>query len=107
GLAVSTEVLRSRRHIEMVREVLRGGHDLMIKEAEPNENVLFGSTDMHLLRTCPCPVWLVKPDQGDPPFSKILAAVDPAPPPDETDLLHIKGDIAPKDPALDSKILEL
>src|SRR5262245_10325085 len=103
----STEVLRDRPQITMVREVLRDGHDLLLKEAEPNENVLFGSIDMHLLRTCPCPVWLVKPGQGDGPFSRILAPVDPAPPPDETDLLHLKQDLDPKDPALDAKILEL
>jgi hypothetical protein len=106
-VAVSTNVLQGRPHIEMVREVLRGGHDLLMKEAEPNENVPFGSTDMHLLRTCPCPLWLVKPGQGDRPFSQILAPVDPAPPPDEADLLHIKADLAPKDVALDTKILDL
>jgi nucleotide-binding universal stress UspA family protein len=107
GLAVSVGVLRGRCHIEMVRQVLRGGHDLLMKEAEPNESVLFGSTDMHLLRTCPCPVWLVKPGHGDRPFSQVLAPVDPAPPPDETDVLHIREDPAPKDPALDARILEL
>jgi nucleotide-binding universal stress UspA family protein len=62
---------------------------------------------MHLLRTCPCPLWLVKPGHGDGPFTQILAPVDPAPPADEADLLHIKEDIAPKDPALDAQILEL
>ena len=107
GVATSTGVLRGRRHIEMIREVLRGGHDLLMKEAEPNENVLFGSTDMQLIRTCPCPAWFVKPDHGDRPFSQIVASVDPAPPADETDLLHIKEDLAPKDAALDAKILEL
>jgi nucleotide-binding universal stress UspA family protein len=107
GLAVSTEVLRGRRHIEMVRRVLRGGHDLLMKEAEPNEAVLFGSTDMHLLRSCPCPVWVVKPGHGDRPFAQVLAPVDPSPPADETDLLHIREDLAPKDPALDARVLEL
>jgi nucleotide-binding universal stress UspA family protein len=107
GLAVVTVVLRGRRHIEMVRQVLRGDHDLLMKEAGPNEGVLFGSTDMHLLRACPCPVWLVRPGYGDRPFSRILAPVDPAPPPDETDLLHIKEDLAPKDATLDARILDL
>src|SRR5262249_60282518 len=55
----------------------------------------------------PCALWLVKPGHGDGPFRQLLAAVDPAPPADEADLLHIKGDVAPKDPALDVKILEL
>lgn len=107
GLTVSVGVLRGRSHIEMVRQVLRGGHDLLMKEAEPNENVLFGSTDMHLLRACPCPIWLVKPGHGDRPFSQVLAPVDPAPPPDVTDVLHTREDLAPKDPALDARILEL
>ena len=107
GVEISTEVLRGRLYLEISREVLRGGHDLIMKEAEPNESVLFGSTDMHLLRTCPCPVWLSKPGHGDWPCSQILAAVDPAPPPDETDLLHLKAELAQKDEALDVKILEL
>lgn len=107
GAQVSTEVLRGRPYLEISREVLKGAHDLIMKEAEPNMSVLFGSTDMHLLRTCPCPVWLLKPGHGDQPSSRILAAVDPAPPPDEADLLHLKEEIAPKDRALDVKILEL
>lgn len=105
GLDVSTDVLTGRRHIEIVRAVLRGHHDLLIADAEPNEKALFGSTDMHLLRTCPCPIWIVKPEHGDRAFTRILAAVDPAPPPDESDLLHLKTEVGPKDPAMDVKIL--
>ncbi len=107
GIDNSVKVLRGRRHLEMVREVLRGEHDLLMKEAEPNESVLFGSTDMHLLRACPCPVWLFKPEHAGRNFAQVLAAVDPAPPPDEADLLHLKAEVAPKDAALDAKILDL
>ena len=107
GLEVATGVLRGRRHLEMVREVLRGGHDLLMKEAEPNESVLFGSTDMHLLRTCPCPLWLFKPGHASRDFGQVLAAVDPAPPPDEADPLHLRAELTPKDEALDARILEL
>lgn len=107
GVTVSTEVLQGRSDIEMVRATVRGGYDLLMKEAEPNEHVLFGSTDMHLLRNCPSPVWLVKPGQGERPLSKILAPVDPAPPSDEADLLHIKTGHASKDPGLDVTVLEL
>ena len=107
GIDSSVKVLRGRRHLEMVREVLRGEHDLLMKEAEPNESVLFGSTDMHLLRACPCPVWLFKPEHAGRNFAQVLAAVDPAPPPDEADLLHLKAEVAPKDAALDAKILDL
>ena len=107
GVAVSTKVLRGRRHIELVREVLKGGHDLLMKDAEPNGKVQFGSIDMSLLRSCPCPAWLVKPGQGDQPYAQILAPVDPAPPPDETDVLNIKPNLNPKDAALDVTILDL
>lgn len=105
GVEASGTVLRGRPHVELVREVLRGGHDLLLKEAEPNENVLFGSMDMHLLRTCPCPVWVERPGSGERPYTKVLAPVDPAPPPDEADLLHVKADLAAKDPTVDAKIL--
>ncbi|WZO97967.1 universal stress protein [Isosphaeraceae bacterium EP7] len=107
GLDVTTEVLRGRRHHEIVREVLRGGHDLLLKKAEPNEGLLFGSTDMHLLRSCPCPLLLLKPEHDGGDFARILAAVDPAPPPNEADPLHLKAELTAKDAALDAKILEL
>ena len=107
GLEVTTEVLRGRRYLELVREVLRGRHDLLMKEAEPNLGVLFGSTDMYLLRCCPCPLWLFKPEHAGLAFTQVMAAVDPAPPPDKADLLQLKAELAPKDEELDAKILEL
>jgi universal stress protein E len=64
--------------VEAIREVLRHGHDLIIKaagEAGGLADRLFGSTDMHLLRKAPCPVWLLKP-LASPSYQCILAAVD-------------------------------
>lgn len=63
--------------IEIIREVLRGEHDLVVKSAEDDGLIgrIFGSADMHLLRKCPCPVLLVKPD-ASPGFKRIMAAVD-------------------------------
>ncbi|MCD0461019.1 universal stress protein [Roseiconus lacunae] len=62
---------------EITRRVMRHGHDLVIKTAD-GESVagqLFGSISRSLLRLCPCPVWLLKPQvHGD--FDQILAAVD-------------------------------
>jgi nucleotide-binding universal stress UspA family protein len=57
--------------------VLRKGYDLLIKPAENPATVqrLFGSDDMHLLRKCPCPVWLMKPGEN-PNYANIVAAVD-------------------------------
>ncbi len=48
--------------IHITQRVLRDSHDLLIKEAESREGGRgFSSTDMTLLRKCPCPVWLARP----------------------------------------------
>ena len=63
--------------IEVIHEVLRARHDLVIMAADNKlgiVNRLFGSTSMHLMRKCPCPIWVVKP--GRQSYQKILAAVD-------------------------------
>ncbi len=62
--------------IEVIREVLRNKHDLVIKPAENPDFLkrLFGSTDIHLLRKCPCPVWIMKLPEK-PKYSCIMAAV--------------------------------
>jgi len=77
-IAVATKVAYGIPYIEVIRNVLRDGHDLVIKPAYNNGGLkagLFGGTDMHLLRKCPIPVWLMKiPKSGK--FKRILAAVD-------------------------------
>ena len=76
-IEIQTKVLLGVPFLEIIREVLRNGHDLVIKSPENRDwlDRLFGSEDMHLLRKCPCPVWLIKP--GKPKiYRRILAAVD-------------------------------
>ncbi len=62
--------------LEVIREVLRNEHDLVMKPAENPVFLkrLFGSTDIHLLRKCPCPVWIMKLPEK-PHYSRIVAAV--------------------------------
>lgn len=63
---------------EIVRQVIRGSHDLVVKTADGTSPVarLFGSVMISLLRTCPCPVWALKPEaHGE--FDTVLAAIDP------------------------------
>ncbi len=63
--------------IEAVREVLRNRHDLVIKtvgEGGPH-SFLYGGTDQHLLRKCPCPVWIMV-GETSANYQQILAAVD-------------------------------
>jgi len=76
-VAIDSKVLVGVSFLEIVRKVLRDGHDLVIKVPEDHDwlDRFFGSDDMHLLRKCPCPVWLIKP--GAPKaYRRILAAVD-------------------------------
>ena len=74
---IETRVLVGTPFLEVIREVLRCGHDLVVKTAEDPGwlNRLFGSDDMHILRKCPCPVWLLKPGISRR-FRNILVAVD-------------------------------
>ncbi len=77
---VECKVTVGREFIEIIKEVLRNKHDLVIKTARGmggRLGMLFGSTAMHLLRKCPCPVWLIKP--GQVYFHKVMAAVDVVP----------------------------
>jgi nucleotide-binding universal stress UspA family protein len=74
-------VRAGRLFVEVIRAVQRRGFDLVIKPAEGEEvsrSVLFGSSDLHLLRKCPCPVWLLPPGTGDR-CRRIVAAVDAEP----------------------------
>lgn len=95
-----TDVLIGVPFLEVIREVLRNGHDLVIRAAEHQPLIarLFGSDDMHLLRKCPCPVWLVKCDPLKP-YRRILVAVD-------VDELHPATELETRD-ALNRRLLEL
>lgn len=76
-LEIRLDLMMGTLFLEVVRAVLRNGHDLVIKTAEDPDFLkrLFGSNDMHLLRKCPCPVWLMKPREK-PNYGTIVAAVD-------------------------------
>ena len=78
---VQAKVLVGTPFLEIIREVLRAEHDLVIAGAEGGsvvKSVFFGSTVTHLVRKCPCPVWIIKPGQTIP-YGRILAAIDPKP----------------------------
>ncbi len=90
-IEIQTMALTGVPFLEIIREVLRNGHDLVIKMPETRDwlDRLFDSDDMHLLRKCPCPVWIIKP--GAPKsYRRILAAVDvhDAYPPEELESRH-------------------
>ena len=63
----------------IVRQVVASGADIVFKDTHHHSAVaraLLTNTDWNLIRTCPAPIWLVKPHElSDPP--KIVAAIDP------------------------------
>ena len=97
GVPVQSDLLAGTPFVQIIREVLRERHDLVVLTAEggtERRRWLFGSTSMHLMRKCPCPVWVMKPGQSR--FQRIMACVDPDP-----ELVD------PQKRALDEKVLEL
>lgn len=73
------QVLQGIAFVEVIRKVLRDRPDLVMKGAVVDDKPrapFFASTDMHLLRKCPCPVWIMNPGEHDH-YPKVLAAVDP------------------------------
>ena len=76
-LDVKHGMLTGTSFLEIIRAVLRNGHDLVIKCPESPSwlDRFFSGDDMHLLRKCPCPIWLVKPE-APRTYQRILAAVD-------------------------------
>lgn len=84
GIPVEVLTTYGDTSVEVIRRAIIGKHDLVIKTArghEADRRVFFGSTAMHLIRKCPCPVWIVAPTPP-PPVTHVLAAVDPADPPE-------------------------
>jgi len=79
GTVIYTKVVTGTPFIEVVRAVQRNGYDLVMKMAQHDTGLapaLFGSSDMHLLRKCPCPVWIDRPAAATT-YQRVLAAVDP------------------------------
>jgi len=79
GVPVYTTVVTGTLFLEVIRAVQRNAHDLVMKVAQHATGLtsaLFGSDDMHLLRKCPCPVWIDRP-AGARHYQRLLAAVDP------------------------------
>ena len=78
GIKVTIKQSSGKPYLEIIREVLRGNYDLLMKPAESAtgiKNILFGSTDMQLFRLCPCPVWIFKPTSNTV-LRKVIIAVD-------------------------------
>lgn len=80
GIPVSGQLLTGKPFVTLIQEVQRKGHDLVMLPAESKSSatsLFFGGTPMHLLRKCPCAVWVFRRQAGGP-FHRIMAAVNVA-----------------------------
>lgn len=79
GVDIEIKVVWHNRPYEaIIQEVMAHHHDLVLKMAHQHdrlEAVIFTPTDWHLLRKCPCPVWMVK-DQPWPEGGRAVVAVN-------------------------------
>jgi nucleotide-binding universal stress UspA family protein len=95
GTPVARQVVSGVPFVEVIRAVLENAYDLVIKDARPPDSFVkrtLGSTDLHLLRKCPCPIWIERPNSVRP-YRTILAAVDPTDT-DYADSPHLIMDLA-------------
>ncbi len=79
SIEVDLEILVGEPFLEIIRSVMKNGHDMVVKTAEGTigyKEKLLGSTDMHLVRKCPTPVWMIKPGPYRE-YKQVLAAVAP------------------------------
>ncbi len=76
-ISIVSKILTGVAFIALIQEVLAHKIDLLIKTAEEEGVIesLFGSSDMHLLRKCPCPVWLIKSSKKSR-YQRIMVALD-------------------------------
>lgn len=79
GITINNVVVwHSRPFQAAILEVLKNGHDLVIKATHPHSKlsaILFTPTDWNLLRKCPVPLLLVKHHEW-PAKGNILCAID-------------------------------
>lgn len=80
GIDAEAKVLWGKSSVEIIREVLRGKHDLVLRVAKGHQSRdrgFFGATGRRLLRECPSAVWLI-PAVECTGFKHVLACVDPS-----------------------------
>lgn len=77
-ITIKTKVIEGKEFLEAIRQVLKHGHDLVMKDTAINSGLMprvFATEDMQLLRKCPCPILLTKHD-SESEFKNVMAAID-------------------------------
>ena len=83
-------MLVGKPFIKVICYVIQSKCDLVVKGVEEDRglrSMLFGSTNMHLVRKCPCPVWIIK-GSDKRQNRHILAAIDYDPEDEHTEVLN-------------------
>jgi nucleotide-binding universal stress UspA family protein len=78
GVNIAGRVLAGEPVAEIIRQVERNGHDLVVVPVaaqRSDRGKLVGIPTVPLMRGCPCPVWVLKPTPALP--GGILVAVNP------------------------------
>ena len=92
GVQVSTRIVAGSPFRVAIRAVLENRYDLVVKAFDRRGEgavTIRGSTDNHLLRKCPCTLWLVNPIEGAV-STRVLAAVNPDPADPQDDALSVE-----------------
>jgi universal stress protein E len=77
-VALRSETLLGVPFVEIIHAVQKEGHDLVVAGTRGLSGVkrfVVGSTAEQLVRMCPCPIWIVKPEDQEP-IRSLLVAVD-------------------------------
>lgn len=74
GVTPRTRLLRGKPFVELVRDVLEYEHDLLVTTGQGEDGGLLGGLSQHLMRKCPCPVWVLNADADR--LTRVVAAVD-------------------------------
>jgi universal stress protein E len=81
GIKAGEKLALGGSWLELIRQTLREKHDLLLvgtRDRKGLGRMLFGSTAIKLVRRCPCPVWVAKPESIPTPLN-ILVASDLSP----------------------------
>jgi len=77
GVAAKAVFVRGQGWLEIIRQVELGGHDLVmvgIRDSSRGGHQHFGNTGKKLLRRCPAPVWVSRPESYDRPLNVLVAS---------------------------------
>jgi universal stress protein E len=77
GVSADTVFVRGKGWLELIRQALRGSHDLVFvgtRNLTGVRRMLLGNTALKLFRRCPCPVWVSRPAAYDWPLNLLVAS---------------------------------